>query len=115
MAALRFTPRFRPNDFKSFFSGPEGWGSLRQTRLRSRAQRNEITVAEGKVLVSRLDLDIDPASSPMMTARVMLDGKPLTASTLRPDVRSISVRLADRATIRAGKTLTVELSGVETK
>ena len=29
---LRFTPRVTPENFKAFFSGPEGWGSLRQVR-----------------------------------------------------------------------------------
>jgi hypothetical protein len=43
----------------------------------------------------------------------MLDGKPLTASVLRLDVRTVSVRLAERATVQAGKTLTVELAGAE--
>ena len=39
--SLRFTPRLTPANFKSFFSGPEGWGSLRQVRDgRHAAERN---------------------------------------------------------------------------
>ncbi len=48
---LRFAPRHTPEDFKAFFSAPEGWGSLRQTR-RGKTQRNEVKVEAGRVLVA---------------------------------------------------------------
>ena len=47
---LRWRPRHSPEKFSSFFVGPEGWGSLRQTR-EAQSQRNEIRVAEGQLKI----------------------------------------------------------------
>ena len=53
--SLRFTPRITPEKFKSFFAGPEGWGSLEQIRADGK-QRNEIHVVEGQLVVNEIRL-----------------------------------------------------------
>ena len=53
--ALRFTPGYRPDDFKCFFCASEGWGSLTQ-RSDGKVQRIEITVKSGKLPVKTLEL-----------------------------------------------------------
>jgi uncharacterized protein (DUF608 family) len=52
---LTFEPRITPENFKAFFCGPEGWGSLEQRRDRA-GQRNTITVAEGQLSLAELRL-----------------------------------------------------------
>lgn len=51
--AQRFTPRCQPDNLKAFFCGPEGWGSLRQTRD-AQGQTSEITVAEGALVLRQV-------------------------------------------------------------
>jgi uncharacterized protein (DUF608 family) len=101
---LRFTPRMTPENFQSFFCGPEGWGSLRQTR-QGATQRNEIRVAEGVMKVAQLRLC--PPEGVMQVA-LTLDGKPLSA-TLKLDGSEATVSLSE-ATINAGETLSAEFS-----
>ena len=59
-AKVRFTPRHSPELFKSFFTGPEGWGSLLQSR-QSEAQRNEIQLVEGGLSISEVTLNCSSA------------------------------------------------------
>jgi hypothetical protein len=58
--ALRVTPRHTPEKFKGFFAGPEGWGSLRQSR-EGPTQRNELSVREGRLAVARIALAVSGA------------------------------------------------------
>jgi non-lysosomal glucosylceramidase len=102
---LRFTPRYTPHNFKSFFSGPEGWGSLRQTR-RGKSQRNEIKVEEGRFAVAALHLE--PPSG-VKRARVAL-GKQTVKAEVKPTETGVTVTLLEPVTIQKGETLTVSLS-----
>ncbi|WP_165227334.1 GH116 family glycosyl-hydrolase [Aquisphaera insulae] len=73
---LTFAPRLTPENFKAFFCGPEGWGSLLQKRD-GRSQRNTLTVAEGRLPVAELLLQ--PARAPKAVA-VTLGGKAVESS-----------------------------------
>ena len=53
--ALRIAPRYKPEDFKCFFSASEGWGSLAQ-KADGKTQRVEIAVKSGKLQLSALEL-----------------------------------------------------------
>jgi hypothetical protein len=53
---LRHVPRHNTHDYKSLFVAPEAWGSLRQTR-QDGAQYNEIQVLEGRMKISRIELE----------------------------------------------------------
>jgi hypothetical protein len=102
---LRFTPRHTPARFKAFFSGPDGWGSLRQVR-RGVVQQNEITVADGQFVVARLHLD---AGAKVQRVRVTLGRKPV-AATLQAAADGALVTLAEPVTIPKGEALIVNLS-----
>jgi hypothetical protein len=54
-ARVRFNPRQTPENFKCFFTGPEGWGSLTQ-RLDNGSQIVEVTVKSGTLAVRTLQL-----------------------------------------------------------
>jgi uncharacterized protein (DUF608 family) len=104
--ALRFTPRLSPHDFKSFFCGPEGWGSLRQLR-QDRTQRNEIAVSEGAFALTRLTLAAPPA--PVTTLAVKLGDRTIAAA-LSVSPEEAVVTLAQPVRLRAGESLGVTLS-----
>ena len=68
---LEIRPRHTPAGFKSLFTGPQGWGSVAQTR-KGAQQRNEIKVVEGKLDIRRLRLDAVKAPK---SVKVTLAGK----------------------------------------
>ena len=53
--SLRFAPCHTPENFKGFFAGPEGWGTLRQAR-EGQTQRNELRVQEGRLGIAEITL-----------------------------------------------------------
>ena len=52
---LRFMPLYQPDNFKSLFTGPEGWGSVAQTWDGTR-QRVQISVASGALSLETLEI-----------------------------------------------------------
>ncbi len=85
----------------------EGWGSLRQVR-RGNGQRNEIHVTEGRLAVAQLRL-VPPAG--VNEVKVTLGGAAVDAGFKRaPDAALVLASLAAPAIVKAGETLTVELS-----
>ena len=102
---LRFIPQVTPTNFKAFFSGPEGWGSLRQTQENA-SQRNEIQVVEGRLAISQLH--VAPPSH-VQQVKVVLGGAPVEA-TLKPAPNGILVTFATPIVVKAGDTLVVTLS-----
>jgi len=102
---LRFTPRHTPERFQSFFSGPEGWGSVKQTRT-GKGQKNEITVAEGRLVVQKLHLD---AAHLPKRVRATLNGKAVGA-TLQSAKEGVVVALAAPMVIQKDEALAVSLA-----
>ena len=99
---MRFAPRLTPADFKAFFCGPEGWGTLRQTRDGA-TQRDEVIVVQGQLAVAKLRLV--PAGKAQKVA-VTLDGAALAAE-VKSAGEELLVSLKEPAIIKAGKTLVV--------
>jgi hypothetical protein len=78
-AALRFAPNYNFKDFKSFFSAPEGWGSLSQ-KVESKTQKSEIAVKSGKLRVKTLELaTVSNGVTPHI--EVTLDGRKITVES----------------------------------
>jgi uncharacterized protein (DUF608 family) len=103
---LRFTPRTTPENFKSFFSASEGWGSLRQTR-RGDVQKVELKVEDGKVAVREIYIARNGNQVPKQ-GHVQLNGKAVRAS-MSPATTEDTVRvlLDSSLSISRGSTLTV--------
>jgi non-lysosomal glucosylceramidase len=101
---LRFVPRVMPDNFKSFFTGPEGWGSVKQVR-KGKAQHNEIAVVEGTLKVAHLHLDAPSAKR----VGVTLSGKAIPA-TFKSASDGVVVTFAAPVTIPHGQTLAVNMS-----
>ncbi len=102
---MRFTPRYTPDRFKAFFTGPEAWGTLRQTR-RGQTQRNELSVVEGRFAASSLHLD---APGRPTRVRVTL-GRAVVPAVLKPAMEGVMVELQQPVIIGRGQTLAVTLS-----
>ena len=69
---LRFQPLEQSADFKSFFTGPEGWGSLSRN---AHGHSHEIKVVAGHVAITHLQI---AAASTATKARVMLGQNAVT-------------------------------------
>jgi hypothetical protein len=102
--SLRVTPRHTPENFKGFFAGPEGWGSLNQVRDGA-AQRNEVSVREGRLAVAEITLGTTAAPS---RVQVGCGGKAIQ-STFRYDAGKVVVALRRPVVAEAGQTLVVRL------
>jgi hypothetical protein len=102
--ALRFTPRHTPENFKGFFAGPDGWGSLRQAR-EGAAQRNELSVREGRLALTELTL---AAAVAPKRVKVECGGKTIPSSFSLKD-GAVVVVLQRPASVLAGQTMLVRL------
>jgi hypothetical protein len=65
---ISFAPRLSPEDFKGFFTGPMGWGTLVQKRIGSR-QTNRIEVKWGTLAVKTVEVEV-PTGVKVRTAEV---------------------------------------------
>jgi hypothetical protein len=103
---LRFTPRYQPENFKSFFSAAQGWGRLRQTR-QGNVQKTEIKVEEGKLSVRELHVGMNGTRAPRHL-RVQANGKAVRVS-VSPDPLDNTVRvlLDSPLSVALGSTLIV--------
>ncbi|HVV72827.1 MAG TPA: GH116 family glycosyl hydrolase, partial [Verrucomicrobiae bacterium] len=102
---LQFAPRYQQEQFRGFFSGPEGWGSARQTRSGTR-QTNEIHVSEGSLFLKEIKLEARATPS---RVRPTLAGKHLNA-VFSSDGASVSLSFAKPITVKAGQSLQVEIN-----
>jgi hypothetical protein len=79
---LGFKPKWQPEDHRSFFTAPEGWGLFLQRR-EDRAQSERIEVRHGRVRLRELVFEL-PLAAGAATATVTIAGQ-ATAVTLRRD------------------------------
>lgn len=103
---LRFVPKTQPENFKSFFSAAEGWGSVKQSR-KGNEQRCEIKVEQGKMAVRELQVSKLTNQIPK-GLRVQVNGKTVRA-TMTPIASEPIVRvvLDSNLILPTGSTLTV--------
>jgi uncharacterized protein (DUF608 family) len=102
---LRFAPRLTPGDFRAFFCGPEGWGSLRQTRNQA-AQTDQVAVVEGQLAVAQVRLVPDGRAGKVA---VSLGGANVPGN-LQAAADGVLVTLTTPVVVKAGETLTITIS-----
>lgn len=102
---IGFKPRWQPDDHRSFFTAPEGWGLFVQHRTKD-AQTEEIQVRHGELSVQELVFECG-AKSPTQV-QVTVGGKEVLAV---PKVQSeeVRVRLVQRITVPEGQAIRVIL------
>ena len=107
--SLRFTPRHTPENFKCLFTGPEGWGSIAQTR-QGQVQRNEIALAEGKLGLTQITLDV-PAAPQSVAAQVVAaqPGPPLETA-FAMEAGKLVVTFRQPVALVPGQTLAIRMA-----
>ena len=96
-----------PAKFKSFFAGPEGWGSLQQTRADGK-QVNEIHVGEGQVVVGEVRLAPPAGVKQVNVMAGKMSSEIAVTVTVQPD--GVLVKFAKPIVVKAGEKLTITLS-----
>ena len=106
---LAFAPKIGPEDFKAFFTGAEGWGSLVQKRSPGR-QVNEVQVKWGRLRLTELDVEL-PESAPRngLTTAVCIAGRPLEHGTELGEDGRLAFVSAAPVELAAGEALAAEI------
>jgi len=104
-SALRFVPRIAPDRFRGPFTGPEGWGSLSQTR-QGQTQRNELSLKEGRFPVSEITLGTPVAPK---SVRVEHEGR-LIEAAFRAVADGVVISFKPALMVEARQRLSIELS-----
>ncbi len=103
--SLRFAPQLRPESFKAFFTGPEGWGTLQQSRDQS-GQRSTISVVDGQLPIAELVLAVQ---NPVRKVEVKLGEVALQARFQRAG-DDVQIALESPQVVQAGEILAVHLT-----
>jgi hypothetical protein len=98
-------PRHTPENFRGFWCGPEGWGSMFQAR-QGQAQLNELIVCEGRFVIAEITLRT--AAAPKFV-RVEQGGQRVDAA-FRGVADGVVVSFRQPLTIQSGQTLTIQLT-----
>jgi non-lysosomal glucosylceramidase len=104
---LGFAPRWQAENFRAFFTGAEGWGTLEQVRD-GRSQTNRIVVKHGEVRLLEFFTELS-AGTQSPRVRVELEGQSPSAK-LRHARRRTELVFAQPIVVRAGQTLSVTFS-----
>jgi len=100
---LGFKPHWQPEDHRSFFTAPEGWGLFVQKQGPGE-QSERIEVRHGRLRLRELVFAVPtPAAA---TAAVTLAGRPL-AATLRQQGSEVTLALEAEAVVAEGSALEV--------
>lgn len=85
---LGFKPRWQPEDHRSFYTAPEGWGLFVQRR-EGKQQTDRIEVRHGRLRVKELVFELPPGAA-NAAATVTIGGKPVNAA---PKITGTEIRL----------------------
>jgi non-lysosomal glucosylceramidase len=102
-----FAPRIGPEDFKSFFSAAEGWGSLVQKRGKG-LQSDFVEVKWGHLRMEALELQL-PGGAKLKRAVLNASGWPVECRFEQSGSR-VTLRPAAAIVIQAGGTLRADLT-----
>jgi len=103
---IGFRPRWQPEDHRSFFTAPEGWGLFIQERTAT-AQTEEIQVRHGRLSVG--ELVFETSRAPRRRAAITVNGKAVSGS-VTVEGNEVRVKLPRRAIVEEGQALRVVLS-----
>ena len=104
---IGFKPHWQPEDHRSFFTAPEGWGLFIQNRGFT-AQMEDIQVRHGKLVVRELVFEVvQGLTNPK--ASVSVGGRSVSARLTKAG-NEVRIRLAEKVTVPEGKSLSVILT-----
>jgi uncharacterized protein (DUF608 family) len=106
---LGFAPRWQADDFKAFFSGAEGWGSLRQRRGK-RSQEVQVAVKYGQLSLRELMLEV-PEKVTVKTVETTVDADSVKGDKAPSQKgKQLTVRPGSPLVLKAGQTLVVNVN-----
>jgi len=104
---IGFAPRMNPDDFRSFFSAAEGWGSIMQKREKSK-QTNLIDVRCGKLRLKTLIFEL-PQGKTFKNAQVKVACVEIN-SKLTQKGKQVIIDLANESIIKYGQNIEVTMT-----
>jgi uncharacterized protein (DUF608 family) len=105
LGVLGFKPRWQPEDHRSFFTAPEGWGLFVQ-QSKEGEQTERIDVRHGRLRLRELVFALP--KSAQATATVTIAGQPTTA-TLRQTGAEVRLALPREAVVLEGSAVEVTI------
>jgi len=105
---LGFKPKWQPDDHRSFFTVPEGWGLFVQTRAAGK-QTDRIELRHGRAVVRELVFETSPAAAASCT--VQHNGQDRKAKLQRGAAGEVRIALAEPLRLTEGDVLEAVLGG----
>ena len=102
---LGFKPRWQPEDHRSFYTAPEGWGLFVQQR-KPAEQTERIEVRHGRLRLRELVFELPKDTE--ASATVVIAGQPVPA-TLKRDSAEVRLVLEKEAVVPEGTSVEVRL------
>jgi non-lysosomal glucosylceramidase len=107
---LRFKPQISPKKFKSFFIGPEGWGSLEQSETDEGDQVAVVHLVEGQLALIEIQLATPVAAKDVIVVHSDKDNVVDTLEAkIKPDADGVLVSFGGPVVFKAGDTLRFNL------
>jgi uncharacterized protein (DUF608 family) len=103
---LGFKPRWRPEDHRSFYTAPEGWGLFVQRRG-ERHQTERIEVRQGQLRLKELVFEL-PAGADRAAAQAMVAGRAVQLAA-RQDGREIRLTFEQPCVASEGEAIEITL------
>jgi len=104
---IGFKPNWQPQDHRSFFTAPEGWGLFVQQRTNA-TQTGRLEVRHGKLSVQELVFAV-PEDAGQVKATVKAAGKTIKAQVAR-EGSEVRLRLVQRTEVAEGQAIEARLS-----
>jgi hypothetical protein len=103
---IGFKPRWQPEDHRSFFTAPEGWGLFTQKR-EGPLQTERLELRHGQLQLRELVFEL-PQNAVKATATLRIHGR-ATAASVRQDGPELRLTLASAIKMIEGQAVEVEL------
>lgn len=104
---IGFDPRLTPENHRSFFTVPEGWGTFEQKRTAS-SQTDALRLAYGQFALKRIELTL-PEGVTAKTVKAVLGGLPLRPLFTQKGTRLTLSILTEPAVLAPDRPFTVEI------
>lgn len=106
---IGFNPKLTPEDFKSFYTTANAWGSFSQKRTKN-SQSNEISVAGGKLSLSELRLGIPgSAKNKISLVEISVKTKNIVATWTIIDDTGIMIKFSPEVSISQTEKLLIKI------
>jgi hypothetical protein len=104
---IGFSPKITPDDFKSFFSAAEGWGSYTQQRTGT-TQTSIIDLKYGQLQLNTIVLDV-PGNSAVKEISITREGTDRIGLSFNQQGSRVTIKPTKSLMVAAGETLRIKI------